>query len=149
MTSCSHDWERQDRPLAVAFTIDSWQGATDAIVRCAGCGAYALLRLLHWSGRNLSTRIFAVSGLNNPAVTVFLRNMKSDYCDLERHRAEVEALTSTAGPVSRVVVTRMPEMHVTASLEPSGIGAFSIASWRSRPPREDDPLWQGVLAANP
>jgi len=149
MTSCNHDWERQGAPLTVAFTIDSWQGVTDAIVRCTGCGAWALLRLLHWSGRNLSTRIFAVSALDNQAVTVFLRNMKSDYCDLERHRAEVEALTSTAGPVSRVVVTRMPEMHVTASLEPSGIGAFSIASWRSRPPREDDPLWQGVLAANP
>lgn len=148
MTTCSHDWDAAGRQLTVVFTIDGWQGATDAIVRCAGCGTPALLRLLHWSGRNLGTRVFAVSGLDSREVDVFLRNMKSDYCDLERHRAEVDALMATTGPVSRVIIARVPEMRTLASIDPSTLGTLSIASWRNRPPREQDPFWQAVLAAN-
>ena len=145
MTDCTHDWLQTGSSLAAAFVIDEWQGPTDFVVRCTGCGTYALLRLLHWSGRNLATRIFSVAYLDSQAMEIFLRNMRSDYCDLSRHSAETAMLVATASPLSCGVILRVPELEILASLDLAELGNQPARSWRDQAPAENDPRWLEVL----
>lgn len=127
------------------FVIDDWQGPTDAVARCVHCGTYTLLRMLHWGGRNLSRRIFATAPLPAAAVEVFLRNMKSAYCDLSRHQAETDALAATAEPVDGGVIVTVPEMAVIARLPRDELGETRIRSWREETPDERDPFWNAII----
>lgn len=140
MTDHQHDWCAPGNALDLTFTIDFWQGPTDALVRCSRCGAFALLRLLHWSGPNLRTRVYALSELPARAVTVFLRNMRSDYCDLGRHQAEVDALIATAGPVSDVLVVDAASLRTLAHHD-ADVMRDRVVSWRRSTPDETDPHW--------
>ena len=146
MSGCIHDWQRQGAHCNVIFVIDDWQGPTDAIVQCGGCDACALLRMLFWQGRNLSTRIFAAAGLDSDSVAIFLRNMRSAYCDLSRHSAETGALIATAGPVDCGLVARVPDMEVLAPLTAADLGKFTLSSWRDQAPDEADPFWLALLS---
>lgn len=145
MTDCVHDWRTPGKSLDAVFVIDDWQGPTDLVVQCRECRAYALLRLLHWSGRNLTTRIFAVAGLDTQAMGIFLRNMRSDYCDLSRHGAETAMLMATASPLSCGVILRVPELIVLASLDVMELGEPSLRSWRDQAPDEKNAAWLAVL----
>lgn len=144
--NCRHDWQRADTKLDVQFVLDQWQGPTDAVVRCGVCGEVALLRLLHWSGRNLCTRIYALASIDSAAFAVFVRNMRSASCDLSRHGAEVQALMATAAPVSEGLIVLVPEMQVLATLDLGEIGKIAIKSWRDIAPVENDPRWLAILS---
>lgn len=143
---CGHDW--RDEPVDIVLTIDACHGPTDALVKCPRCGQYYLLRLLHWQGPRLALRIFALATLPADSVTVFLRNMRSDYCDLSRHQAEVDALMAIAEPVSRISVIDMDQMRVVTDLPRAEAGKLDIKSWRRQAPREDDPRWRALLSQN-
>lgn len=151
MTDHRHTWCLPGNSLDIVFTIDDWQGPTDALVRCTacdgceGCETIALLRLLHWSGPRLTKRIFAVSPLPDSAVSVFLRNMRSDYCDLHRHQAEVDALIATAEATSDVIVVDVAELRVLARHDPEVMRGRPL-SWRQSAPDESDPYWLDLLA---
>lgn len=145
MNDCRHDWLRQEANLTPVFIIDEWQGPTDAIIQCAACGRFALLRLMHWSGRNLLTRIYGLADLDNNAVSIFLRNMKSAYCDLSRHGAETDMLVATASPITGGVIVKAPEMRVLSHLDASELGQRRMDSWRHRSPDPADPAWLAVL----
>jgi hypothetical protein len=123
---CSHCWCDQGK-LNITFTIDDWQGPTDALVRCTLCGTTAFLNVIDWAGKNLSSRVFSLSLLPNSAVQVFMRNMRSDYCDLERHRAEVEALITTRRAAESIVLTR--DLQVV-SIQPVTSRKPKLAAWR-------------------
>lgn len=148
MTDCRHTWLRQGELLEPAFIIDDWQGPTDAVVRCRDCGHFMLLRLLHWRGRNLATRIFALADLDDQAVTVFLRNMKSAFCDLSRHGAEADMLIATASAITGGVILEAPQLHVLAPLGTAELGNPKLESWRKQAPDPDDPKWLAVLSAH-
>ncbi len=111
-----HTWDEVGAHLAVAFTIDAYGGVTDAVIEC-DCGRHALLNLLDWLGPNLDKRVYAVSESSTEATAVFLRNMRSDYCDLTRKAAEVNALAAAASPVTRVLGLRLPALQVIATMQ--------------------------------
>lgn len=146
MKKCTHDWSIPGSELKPVFVIDDWQGPTDAIVRCQACGAYVLIRLLHWSGRNLATRIYALASLDDDAVHIFLRNMKSAYCDLSRHGAETDMLIATATGIDGGVILQVPELRVRSRLEAAELGDRKIVSWRSEAPDETDSHWLAILS---
>ena len=89
---------------------------TDCMVQC-DCGQYALLSMLDWSGPRLERRIYAVSALPDEPAAVFLRNMRSDYCDLTRKAHEVAALYASADAVSAVLAAEVPQLTVLATEE--------------------------------
>jgi len=140
-----HDWSVPGTALELTFTIDFWQGPTDAIVQCGQCGDFALLRLLHWSDRNLSKRIFVVAALPEAAVGIFLRNMRSDYCDLSRHKAEVDSLLATAESPSGVIEADVPGLEVIACHGTEVMQGRPVKSWRDVAPDESDPHWLELI----
>lgn len=114
-TDCTHSWS-EPGPQRVAFTIDAWQGLTDGLIQCAACGQYAVVNLLDWGGRNLRFRIFSVASAESKTASVFLRDMNSDYCDLSRHQAEVNALLAATEQPSLLILASVPGVNVIKSL---------------------------------
>lgn len=145
MNPCAHDWLEPGATLNVEFTIDSWQGPTEAIVACNGCGSYALLRLVYWCGSALATRCYALSLMAPQPVRTFLRDMGTPYCDLARHEAELAALYSVAAPVSRIVVAVVPGMKVLASHDSSVLPDFKIMPWRQLRAETQDSRWRALI----
>lgn len=146
MNGCVHDWQRVGTRLQVVYSIDDWQGVTEAVVCCSACQAHALIRMLHWRGRNLATRVFSLAPLPAQVVSVYLRNMKSAYCDLTRHAAESTALFAAAGDLTGGVIVEVPDMLIIGVLGPEELGGRRPRSWRDQPPDEKDPFWASVLA---
>ncbi|MCB1693051.1 MAG: hypothetical protein KDI19_09815 [Pseudomonadales bacterium] len=141
---CEHDWLVRGRTLALTFTIDDWQGPVEFISRCTGCGRFALLRLLYWTGVRLDTRVFAVSLLGNEAAGTFLHDMETGYCDLQRHAAELMALVSSAGPIERVVTTS-PGPVVRSSCPTAYAPSLASRPWREIEPGREDERWHKLL----
>ena len=110
-----HDWLVTGAVLDVAFELDAHNGVTDAILRCRGCGQYGLLGLLDWASPKLTCRVYAVAELSAEPVAVFLRNMRSEFCDLTRKSAEHAALCATAEPANVVIAAEVPALAVLAS----------------------------------
>lgn len=87
-----HNFADDRGRLAFQHVIDDWQGVTSGLARCRYCNADFLLHLQAWRGTRLNERVYAAFTLDPDVASVFLRNMRSDFCDLSRHAAEVEAL---------------------------------------------------------
>ena len=134
-----HDWLRLEATLEVRCEIDGDNGITDAVIVCS-CGQHALINLLDWTGPRLARRVFSVSLLGADPVGVFLRNMRSDYCDLTRKAAEVAALAATAEGAAAVLAADTPELRVlaveqTAVRRPfwrEDLGAAGETGWPAR-----------------
>ena len=109
-----HAWNCVGETLPLVFVIDAHDGVTDAIAECS-CGQHALLNLLDWAGKHLQERVYTVSELATEPARVFLRNIRSDYCDLTRKAAEVEALGVAASAVSAVLGLSLPDLRVVAT----------------------------------
>ena len=82
--------------LKITFELDSWHGITDGIFECQHCHQFLILEMVDWSGEDQAIRIYMTAPVETAVVNVFLRNARSDYCDLTRHGQEVDALLAHA-----------------------------------------------------
>ncbi len=98
-----HAFVTNGEPLSFVFVIDHWQGVTAGLLKCLRCKTHALVYLLGWEEPRLTRRAFALSIVPAEVATIYLRNMNSDFCDLERHRMETEALVSACEPANTVI----------------------------------------------
>ena len=132
---CAHTWSQTGSQLSFSYTIDYWQGATTGLVQCTDCRNMALIHLQAWSGTNLTRRVYSVALLNQRVAQTFLRNMRSDYCDLSRKASEVDALISVANPVETVLLVdgqTVIRILATETSPPTGYHA-----WREALPYND------------
>jgi len=113
-----------------AFVLDDYQGITDAILYTDG--GYVLATMIAWEEESMKRRIFGISDLEEHVVKTFLRNMNSEYCDLQRKTHEVDALVSSAGKVKLVIAVEQPDNVLLASAVPNA--QISKTSWRQRQP---------------
>ncbi|XOV88445.1 MAG: hypothetical protein ACFHX7_00860 [Pseudomonadota bacterium] len=145
MTNCVHDWGRPGCQLHLAVVADEWQGATTAIARCSGCGASSLLQLLAWQGKNLANRVYLLSPIPARVTDVFLRNIRSSYCDLSRHGHEFAALVAATERPAGLIATRLPDLLVLAMRAiPEGT-RYPVPDWRELDGGTDIPELQALL----
>jgi len=72
--------------------------------------------------------------------------MKSNYCDLTRHAAEIAALEASADRTSGGLIANGPDMTVLSTLEVGELGGPKIRSWRESSPDEGDPFWLAIVS---
>lgn len=147
MNACSHDWLQAGVRPTLTLTIDAWQGSTDAVLTCQQCGGHAIMRLVHWHGRNLDHRVFAIYDLPAHAAAVFLKDMGTGYCDLSRHQAELNALLGAAGPARALITMSMAQGSIGRVFDSSALAGRKVRSWRDDPPVENDPHWLALFNA--
>ncbi len=114
MSACEHTWSTGSGTLPVTYTIDDWLGPTLFMTTCSHCGQPAVLRLIAWKDKNLTTRLFGVTEIEPAVARTYLENVNRDYCDLTRKSAETDTLM-TAGEESILVVVSVPAMIISAA----------------------------------
>jgi hypothetical protein len=68
----------------------------DGLMGCQFCGQKLLLRLLDWRGHQLEQRIYSIGLVPSDVGDVFIRNMRSDYCDLKRQDDPITDLSQSS-----------------------------------------------------
>lgn len=106
-------------------------GPVEGIVRCAQCGAPGWIELIDCSP-DRALRVFALAGLREADVALYLRNAQKGSCDLARRGAEAEALAASAGPFERLVAWRVHEPHPLALASLPASVALPSGAWRER-----------------
>ncbi|HEU4427143.1 MAG TPA: hypothetical protein VFT98_00180 [Myxococcota bacterium] len=123
-----------------------WQdGAIDAVVRCARCGAHALLRLLDWAPPRFVQRIYSLAALRAEDSALLLRNLERGSCQVARAGAELDAFVAAAGPSERLIALGVAQGRVVASAPlPAGARGEPDA-FPARLPRAEDERWFAAL----
>jgi hypothetical protein len=125
--------------------IVAWyDGPVEAIVRCGACGAPAWAELLDWSW-DRAVRVFALAGLRERDVALYLRDATKGSCDPKRARAELEALAAAAGPFERLVAWHARDERVLAAAPLPPGRPLPAGDWAERIPARDDTRWFACL----
>jgi hypothetical protein len=120
--------------------LEWYDGAVDAVVRCAECGACGWLSLLDWN-RARPPRIYALAPLRAEDVALYVRNRARGSCDAARLRAELDALVASAGPFERLVALD-PDSHRVLAAEPLAVSfTMPAGPFWERMPAPDDDRW--------
>lgn len=121
--------------------IDHWQGVTAGLFLRSDSGELALAWLIAWDGPRLSERVYAVADVPSENARVYLRNMRSDYCDLGRHQAETDALIASASIAAEWIATS--DGRVTLTGRRDRLPGYN--RWQDLD-REQVDEWRDVLA---
>ena len=140
--ACSHGLIAGAR-FRLTLVLDDWQGATLGLFRCAVCDQHYLLSVQAWAGQNLTRRVYAFEPVNGDIARVFTRNLSSDFCDLERHRAEVSALAAAAGKVEGFVLVDLTRSEVIRTIKANAEPVCQFPDWREELPCQS--VWQHQL----
>jgi len=144
MNPHQHSWELPEARLEPAVVLEDWLGPVTALLKCRECATHALIYLVAWQAPELKHRIFALRFVPDGAAATYLRNIRSDYCDLTRKQNETDALIAAAEPVSHLV-------EVYDSDRICGVTATSsrptLVPWRDIDP-DDFPAWKNKTANN-
>tara|TARA_R110002072_G_scaffold64_15_gene530 strand:- start:17712 stop:18266 length:555 start_codon:yes stop_codon:yes gene_type:complete len=134
----------QDKPASsVVYEFEHWQGVVDGIIGCSACGQTALIRLLDWRGEQLQQRIYSIGLIPTEVSDVFLRNMRSHYCDLQRKHDERQALYS-AVPATQIGLFSLPDMQCEKNH--SVASPIQYPKWQQlAPDHPDSPWWPFFL----
>ncbi len=108
------------------MVLDYYQGITDALISVEG--QYYLAAMIAWDEAKTMLRAYAISPVGDQVASVFLRNMRSDYCDLARKSQEIEALVTASDASMGVLVTDLNDVS-TAYLQ-TVTEKLSKRSWR-------------------
>jgi hypothetical protein len=120
--------------------VVAWSdGPIEAIVRCSDCQAPGWIEALDQSP-DRSVRVFALAGLRDADVALYLRNQERGSCDPKRSRAELEALVASAGPFERLIAWRQADERILAAAELPP-DRLPRGGWPERLPPSDDGTW--------
>lgn len=106
--------------------LEDWLGPVTALLRCPECNTHALIYLVAWQSPELKHRIFAVRVVPDEATRTYLRNIRSDYCDLTRKQSEFDALIAAAEPASLLISVHDNQIEATVPAETNPV----LQSWR-------------------
>jgi hypothetical protein len=134
-----------DAPPELAHALLWQDGAIDAVVRCARCGAHALLRLLDWAPPHYALRVYSLAALRAEDSALFLRNLERGSCQVARAGAELDALVAAAGPSERLIALDLARDRVAASAPLPEAARGEPDAFPARLPREDDARWFAAL----
>jgi hypothetical protein len=123
-----------------------WQdGPIDAVVRCARCGAHALLRMLDWAPPRFDRRVYSLAALRAEDSALYLRNLERGSCQVGRASAELDALVAAAGPSERLVALDVDRERVVASAALPAGARGEPEAFPARLPSGPDERWFAAL----
>ncbi|MBO6555741.1 MAG: hypothetical protein JJ957_04520 [Pseudomonadales bacterium] len=105
MSADQHRWGEKGSTIEAVVVFEDWLGPVSALIQSVDNKHYAVIYLIAWKAPELKRRIFALRAIQKRAAEVYLRNIRSDYCDLDRKKNEAEALFAAADPVSLLIRT--------------------------------------------
>ncbi|MBL6692153.1 MAG: hypothetical protein ISP91_17370 [Pseudomonadales bacterium] len=114
MNTHQHSWALPGEHLEPVLILEDWLGPVTALLRCPVCDTHALIYLVAWQSPELKHRIFAVRVVPDEVTKTYLRNIRSDYCDLTRKQREFDALITAAEPASLLISVRGNQIEATA-----------------------------------
>lgn len=126
--------------LKIVFELDSWHGITDGIFECERCHQFLMLEMIDWSGPGQAIRIYMTATVATAVVNVFLRNARSDYCDLTRHGQEVDALLAHA-KWRCLTVLDCHSLKILKLVPLTSEMKLVNRSWREALPGKEDTYW--------
>jgi ribosomal protein S18 acetylase RimI-like enzyme len=129
--------------VAHAFLFQD--GPIDAIVRCAHCGAHALLRMLDWAPPDFAQRVYALAALDAGDGALYLRNLARGSCQASRASAETDALVAAAGPTQQIVAIDVARQRILAAGTPPARLAGEPSEYPARLPVTEDDRFFAVL----
>ncbi len=119
-------------PFRVVHTFDEQFGLTDGLVQCGCCQAYYLLELTRWPDAAADARTFRVLAVDTDNAERFIQNVARDYCDLQRHRQELQALQVSAR-LSAWQLTLDVAQHLLLQVNKIADGTtVALVSWREQ-----------------
>lgn len=141
MSADQHRWGEPGSAIDPVVVLEDWLGPVSALIRSAREDGYAVIYLVAWEAPELKRRIFALRVVSDTAADIYLRNIRSDYCDLERKQNETEALFAAADPASLLILT---SDNLIEAISPTDLSPPQ-QPWRDINP-DDYPDWKKLIS---